>query len=118
MRQAHGVKAAAVPLQVHHKSGKDQGAARLRHQDHSRRANSTIAIEDSGIHMKPENASLTSSILSKLTDFGTPANLTDEVAVLKHNSMACTCHGEVQESRRREAVAMGGNPISPKQLLK
>ena len=51
MSQAHGVKAAALPLQAHYRSRRDRGAAKLRHQDHSRRANPAITIEDSGIGM-------------------------------------------------------------------
>ena len=34
--------------------------------------------------MKPENALLTSNSIVKLTDFGTSASLSDEVAMLKH----------------------------------
>ena len=51
MSQAHGVKAAALPLQVHHRSRKRSSSAKLRHQDHFRQANSTITIEDAGIGM-------------------------------------------------------------------
>ena len=63
--------------------------------------------------MKPENALLTSNSIVKLTDFGTSASLSDEVAMQKNNSLACTRHGEVTRSDAWMAMAMGGNPISP-----
>jgi len=41
MSQARRVKPKAASPQVHHRSGEDQGTAKLRHQDHSRRTSST-----------------------------------------------------------------------------
>ena len=60
--------------------------------------------------MKPENALLTSNSIVKLTDFGTSASLSDEVAMQKHNSLACTRHGEVREIRGWDGDGDGRQP--------
>ena len=46
------------------------------------------------------------------------STLSDEVAMLKHNSIDGCAMVKCERADAEMAMAMGGNPISPKQVLK